>query len=323
MKVLINSCLILVIMLVSLSAYLRLTHSGIGCVDWPHCYGRIGNFTSLDNVQDSQSPYQDIVSQANQPLAWATPLHRFVASSLGLLIVFLNIAAIRKKRARLICICLLGLTVYLAILGIRSGSLYDPAVIMGNLSGGFLMLGLLGLLAFTFKPPNRNQLQNPDLKNWTLLALVVVSMQILLGGLTSANFAATACQTIPDCHGSWLPDAQLFKAFDLSRNHQLGETGIVIGGGERIAIHKLHRIGAVFSILVLIIVGIKAIRTEKLYRAAGTVVILLVILEFTLGVLAVTSALPIALAVSHNWLAGLLVLALLWLFSLNRSPEST
>ena len=319
MKVLINASLILVVLLVSLSAYLRLTHSGIGCAQWPQCYGHIGDVATIETTDDSQTAYQEIVDQKSQPLSWATPLHRLVASTLGLLIIFLNLLALKNKKARFISFCLLGLTVYLAVLGIRSGSLYDPAVIMGNLSGGFLMLGLLGWLAFTQKPPAPRH-GHASLKPWAIMALVAVSLQILLGGLTSANFAATACQTIPDCHGSWLPDAHLGKAFDLSRQHQVSESGIVIGGAERMAIHKLHRIGAILSLLLLITVGVMAIRTGGLNRFAGTLIVVLVILEFTVGVLAVASALPILLAVSHNWLSGLLVLALLWLLAIQRSP---
>ena len=321
MKLLITACLVLVIALVSLSAYLRLTHSGIGCADWPQCYGRIGDFTTTDTTDPAQSSYQNVVEQANQPLAWATPMHRLVASTLGLLIVFLNIAAVRKKQSRIICLCLLVLTVYLAILGIRSGSLYDPAVIMGNLSGGFLMLGLLGWLALNQNQAARKAPPGRSLQFWAMLAIVVMCSQILTGGLTSANFAATACQTVPDCHGSWLPDAQLIKAFDLSRQHQVDDAGIVVGGAERMAIHKLHRLGAILSILLLTVAGVMAIRAGGLHRIAGMLIILLVVMESAVGTLSVVSALPITLAVSHNWLAGLLVLSLLWLLSLNRKPD--
>lgn len=319
MKTLINASLVLVIVLVSLSAYLRLTHSGIGCANWPQCYGKIGDFTAVDSADPSQSSYQALVNEANQPLAWATPLHRLVASTLGLLIVFLNIAAVRTMKARLVSLCLLGLTVYLAILGIRSGSLYDPAVIMGNLSGGFIMLGLLGWLAFSQDRVQKYHANNRSLRTWTIFALVVVSMQILVGGLTSANFAATACLTVPDCHGSWLPDENLADAFDLTGQHEVDASGIVIGGAEQMAIHKLHRLGALASFLVLMVVGILAMRTGNSYRYAGMLIILLTCMEFAVGVLAVVSAIPIMLAVSHNWLAGLLVLALVWLLSLSRA----
>jgi len=141
--------LLLVILLVSLSAYLRLAHSGIGCADWPECYGHIGDTTAVSQPDTSENAYQRMVEQANKPLAWATPLHRLVASVLGLLILFLAFISLRRKKQRIIALALLGLTIFLAVLGIRSGSLHSPAVVMGNLLGGFSMLGLLGWMVFS------------------------------------------------------------------------------------------------------------------------------------------------------------------------------
>ena len=328
MKSLITIALLLVIILVSLSAYIRLAHSGIGCPDWPQCYGRVGQIEAVDETTDSQQSYQNMVDNANQPLAWATPLHRLVASTLGLIIVLLTIIALRLKRNRIISLSLLGLTVYLALLGIRSGHLYDPAVIMGNLVGGFVMLGLLAWLKFSFTSPESRHVNfsstpsAPILTRWAIAALIVLSLQILIGGLTSANFAATACQTFPDCQGSWLPDKHLISAFDLSRQHPINEEIIVIDGAQQKAIHTLHRLGAMASLLLLLFVGMAAVRHSKKYVVVGYTVILLICLEFTIGVLAVTNALPISLAVLHNWLAALLVIALLWLLSLSTGTKT-
>ncbi len=206
MKALAVIALLLVVMLVSLSAYLRLAHSGIGCADWPACYGRIGEVPVVAAPMSTEDAYQKLVDESGKALAWATPLHRLVASVLGLLVVFMMLVALRQKKQRLLCFLLLALTVYLAVLGIRSGSLHDPAVVMGNLAGGFAMLGLLGWLVFSTgsrgHPPAR-------VAALTTLAVVALCLQILLGGFTSANFAATSCQTLPDCHGSWWPGPAL------------------------------------------------------------------------------------------------------------------
>jgi cytochrome c oxidase assembly protein subunit 15 len=191
--------LILVLVLVTLSAYLRLDHSGIGCEPWPACYGNIGIAGEAPGISDTYE---------------------------------------RLKSQRLITLGLLALTVFLAWLGIYSEGLHSPAVVMGNLGGGFAMLGLLGWMVLR-KPNDRTN--RGTLRTWAALAIVTLSLQIFLGGLTSANFAASACQTIPDCHGSWLPGAEIATAFDLSRTHEIGATGMVLGGAERAAIHKLHR----------------------------------------------------------------------------------
>lgn len=310
--------LLLVIVLVSLSAYLRLAHSGIGCDDWPACYGQIGEPPSISQPVNSENAYRQMVEDANQPMAWATPLHRLVASVLGLLILFLVFLSLRHKRQRLVSLALLALTVFLAILGMRSGSLHSPAVVMGNLAGGFTMLGLLGWMVFNQKNAAIQSRQGRGISTLAILAIAALCLQIFLGGLTSANFAATSCQTLPDCHGSWLPGKSLVDAMNLSRVHEVTSQGQAIGGEERLAIHKAHRLGALLAFVIIFITAVMALRTERRYRLTGIVVLVLLTMEFTVGVTAVLTSLPIGLAVAHNWLAGLLLLALLRLLILSR-----
>ncbi len=311
--------LLLVMVLVSLSAYLRLAHSGIGCTDWPACYGRIGDPPAVNQTISSENAYQRIVAEASQPLAWATPLHRLVASVLGLLIVLLVILSLKLKRDRIISLALLGLTVFLALLGIKSGGLHSPAVVMGNLSGGFLMLGLLGWLLFKNGNGNAQAQQRASLPGALIVTTVLVlALQILLGGLTSANFAATSCQTLPDCHGVWLPGSEIWKAMDLSRHHEVTSMGQAIGGQERIDIHIAHRLGSVVTTLMVLAVGFMAWSAGGRLRKAGAIVLILVTAELSIGITAITSDLPIQLAVAHNWVAGLLLLVLLKITALNQ-----
>ncbi|MDT8321162.1 MAG: COX15/CtaA family protein, partial [Xanthomonadales bacterium] len=201
--------LLLTLLLVSLSAYLRLAHSGIGCADWPACYGDIGAAPADAPPLRAEDAYQRLIDESGRALAWTTPLHRLVASVLGLLVVALFVNALRLRRQRLLSAVLLGLTVYLAVLGIRSGSLHDPAVVMGNLAGGFAMVGLLGWLVFSTGTRGRAPRRVSVV---AALTGAVLCLQILLGGLTSANFAATSCQTLPDCHGGWWPGPALAVA---------------------------------------------------------------------------------------------------------------
>ncbi|MDH3589291.1 MAG: COX15/CtaA family protein [Gammaproteobacteria bacterium] len=311
--------LLLVIVLVSLSAYLRLSHSGIGCPDWPSCYGQIGSPPTAATQADAQGTYEQMGVQASEPLAWATPLHRLVASVLGLVIVFLNVGALRQKRHRLLALALLALTLFLAVLGIKSGSLHSPAVVMGNLVGGFLMLALLGWMVFN---SGQSSGAGRSLHTWAVVAIVLLGSQVVLGGLTSANFAATACMTLPDCNGAWLPGIELFTAFDLSRVHEVNSQGVATGGGERAAIHMTHRLGALLTLAVLLVTGVIALRADRKFRLVAITIIVLAITEFTIGVAAILTSLPIALAVAHNWVAALLVLALLALLAPPRSETS-
>ena len=311
--------LLLVMVLVSLSAYLRLAHSGIGCTDWPACYGRIGDPPAVSQTISSENAYQRIVAEASQPLAWATPLHRLVASVLGLLIVLLVVLSLKLKRDRMISLALLGLTVFLALLGIKSGGLHSPAVVMGNLSGGFLMLGLLGWMLFKDSGGNDQAQKRASLPGALVaMTVLVLALQILLGGLTSANFAATSCQTLPDCHGAWLPGSEIWKAMDLSRHHEVTSMGQAIGGQERIDIHIAHRLGALVTTLMVLTVGFMAWSVGGRLRKAGAMALILVTAELSIGITAITSDLPIQLAVAHNWVAGLLLLVLLKITALNQ-----
>ena len=303
--------LILVMSLVSLSSYLRLDHSGIGCTPWPECYGNIGTET---DEPDLESTYERLVAEARQPMSWARPMHRLIASVLGLLVLGIVGLSLRSQRHRALSFTLLGLTVFLAWLGIYSEGLHSPAVVMGNLGGGFAMLGLFGFLVFDKSgDSDLNKLGDSYFisNHWVSAAIGLLCLQILLGGLTSANFAAASCQTLPHCHGMWLPGGDLWTAFDLSRSHEINDEGVVIGGNERAAIHMLHRIFALLTAAVVLAVGVQAVRNNQALRPIGIFVCLVVGIEFLVGVTAVQSNIPIGVAVSHNWLAGLLLLGLL------------
>jgi len=319
MRKLAIASLALVILLVSLSAYLRLDHSGIGCEPWPACYGNIGFVANEVTVGDA---YERLLEDARQPLSWARPLHRLVASVLGVLVLALALLSVIRKRDRLLAFSLLLLTVFLAWLGIYSEGINNPAVVMGNLGGGFSMLGLLGWMVF--RQPSANgettKLLRP-LRTLAITAVIVLCLQILFGGLTSANFAASACQTLPDCHGSWLPGKDLGTAFDITQAHRMGESGRVLGGAERADIQKLHRLTAILVTALLITVAVVTLKAGSRYRKPGVLLMIVVLAEFTVGAAAIVTDLPIALAVAHNWLAAILLLSLLWIIA-SAQPDS-
>ena len=316
MKTLAVVSLLFVIALVSVSAYLRLDNSGIGCADWPQCYGLIGG--QAEEAPTLGSTYERLALEAQQPMSWATPVHRLVAGALGLLVVGMALLSLRQGRDRLWSFTLLALTVFLAWLGIHSAGLHSPAVVMGNLGGGFAMLGLLGWMVFRSARPRANA--SATVRRWVAAALLMVCLQITLGGLTSANFAASACRTIPDCHGSWLPGSNVWTAFDLTRQHEIGPTGLALGGPERTDIHKLHRLVAVLAALVVITAGILALKAGLVLTAIAVVAIL--VAEFSVGVAAILTDLPIGIAVAHNWLAAMLLLALLRLLAECRNRQA-
>tara|TARA_R110002096_G_scaffold6409_1_gene29674 strand:- start:36775 stop:37731 length:957 start_codon:yes stop_codon:yes gene_type:complete len=309
--------LLLVIALVSLSAYLRLNHSGIGCANWPVCYGQIG--PAAESTPTISSTYERLAAEARQPMSWATPAHRLIASILGLTVLGMALLSLYRRQDRLLTIALLGLTVFLAWLGIHSGGLHSPAVVMGNLGGGFAMLALLGWAVFKEVQPTRPCPRH--VRILTIAAILLLLLQIGLGGLTSANFAASACPTLPECNGQFMPGPGLLKAFDLSRSHTIGDGGLALGGPERAAIHQLHRLMAVTTTIVILAAALLALRARQ-YLVASLVLALTAI-EVGVGVAAILSELPIGIAVAHNWLAAMLLLALLRLLALSKYQQAS
>jgi cytochrome c oxidase assembly protein subunit 15 len=308
--------LLFILALVSVSSYLRLDKSGIGCDGWPACYGQIG--AAGEQTPTLGSTYERLALEARDPMSWATPVHRLAATVLGLLVVAMTLVSLRQRRDRLLPLLLLGLTAFLAWLGIYSEGLHNPAVVMGNLGGGYAMLGLLGWMVFRDARPRANA--SGTVRRWVVAALVLLCIQIAVGGLISANFAATACMTLPDCHGTWLPGSDISTAFDLTRQHEIGPTGHALGGAERADIHKLHRLVAVASLLAVLVAGGLAM----LGRMGLTALFVVAIagLEFSVGIAAILTDLPIGIAVAHNWLAALLLLGLLRLFALCRNRQA-
>ncbi|HNP35258.1 MAG TPA: COX15/CtaA family protein [Woeseiaceae bacterium] len=318
MKILSVAALALVLVLLALSSYLRLDHSGIGCEPWPECYGKIETGQTARSEAPISDTYQRLVLEAQCPGFRATQWHRLTASVLGLLVVSMMIIAIVQRRNRLLVLGLTAVTISLAILGIYSDGLRNPAVVVGNLIGGFLMLGLVAWLVL--QPARSDRVPWRMTRLVIAVALVFLSLQILIGGLTSANFAATACPTLPACDGSWLPGPDLAKAFDLSDTHRVNDAGQAMPrGNERIEIHKLHRLSAVAVLLAIVASGLIAIKAGTSSIITAAILIALVVLEFTIGVAAVTLELPLSLAVAHNWLAALLLLVLLKLFADTRA----
>jgi len=189
------------------------------------------------------------------------------------------------------------------------------------------MLGLLGWMAFGgpgAKQQDAAGVPGRTERGWVVAALMVLCMQILLGGLTSANFAATACQSFPDCHGSWWPGPALATALDLSATHEVTAEGMAIGGGERLAINKAHRLGAAATALLVIVTGGLVLRNSggaRRLRSAAIIALALVLAEFGLGVASVVTGLPIALALGHNALAALLLLALVRMLALQSGAD--
>jgi heme a synthase len=284
---------------VVLGAWVRLTDAGLGCPDWPGCYGHV--YPQADH---------------NFSKALHEMIHRYFASSLGLVIFSLLLWALwnRKDRGQplravgllFILVCFQG-----ALGALTVTLLLKPLIVTAHLLGGLTTLGILWWLSLT---PERRNLAAPEaaLRKYALAALAVLVVQISLGGWTSTNYAAVACPDLPTCQQSWWPRMDFRDAFVLWRGLDIDYTGGVLANPARIAIHVTHRIGALVAGSVLIAVGALCAgraRSRRL-RVIGVLLIGAVLLQIAIGVTMVHFAMPLPLATLHNAGAALLVICM-------------
>lgn len=277
-----------------LGAYTRLKDAGLGCPDWPGCYGQL-------------------IAPA-EPKAWIEMIHRYVAGSLGILIFALNIKAWRLSRPlpgiRFLCLGLLGLVIFQALLGMWTVTLgLYPVVVMGHLLGGFAILALLWLLHLTISYNSINLHAN---KNFTILAyscFILLILQIALGGWTSANYAALVCADFPSCQGSLWPPMDWRSAFNLGAVGIFDSPGTPLENTARVTIQMFHRIGALLTTVFLSGVSYYLIKNRSsTAHKLGLALITLLGVQILLGITNVLAGLPLAVSLLHHAVAALLLL---------------
>ncbi|MEN8213403.1 MAG: COX15/CtaA family protein [Pseudomonadota bacterium] len=312
-------CVILV------GAYVRLSDAGLGCPDWPGCYGQMVA-PSDQNAVDARF--------AQRPLhtgkAWKEMIHRYLAAALGLAILLLAILAWRNRREPLqpllLPSMLLLLVIFQAALGMWTVTLMvKPAIVTAHLLGGFATLALLWLLVLQLKPRSASApLYASGLsRTLLLLSLLVVVLQITLGGWTSTNYAALGCSEFPTCYaGRWWPVMDFREAFVIWRglgvNYEFG----VLDNDARTAIHMTHRIGALATLLIVGLLAIRLLREASgRLRTAALLLLGVLLLQISLGIANVLGHLPLPVAVAHNGGAALLLLTLVTTLWLSRHQD--
>jgi cytochrome c oxidase assembly protein subunit 15 len=282
--------LALTFVVVVVGAYVRLSDAGLGCPDWPLCYGR---------------PLPADIADADAlAKAWKEMGHRYLAGTLGILIPLLALMGWKTGRARWLATSLAPLVVFQATLGMWTVTLLlKPAIVTAHLLGGMAILALLAWLVLSLSDESKaTRVHLP-----AAVALLAVAVQIVLGGWVSANYAALACPDLPGCLGRALPPMNFADAFHVLR--ELGRTG----DGELLprealtAIHWSHR---VFALLVVAAVAWAVIAARKAFPRLVLGVALLLVLQFSLGVANVLAGLPLWLAAAHNAGAALLLVSL-------------
>ncbi len=250
-----------------------------------------------------------------KPHGVARALHRVVASILGVLVVLIVISAFRMRKqdgpGLIMPLAVLGLTLFLAVLGYSTPSPWIPAVTLGNLLGGMLMLALLWWMGQqsveeNLTPPVPRELA---LKPWAAGAVVLLLLQISLGAWTSANYAGPACTSLGPCQGSWLPVAGLAEGFNLMRELAVDAAGKIVMDQTMPAIHMVHRWGALITFVYLAGLALKILRQGGQLRPAAIAILVLLVLQLGLGAIMILAELPLLLVTAHNAVAALLLLA--------------
>ena len=308
------------LVVIVLGAFVRLSDAGLGCPDWPGCYGRIDVPQSAEQIEKANAAFPD--RPVDVAKAWIEMIHRYAAATLGLLILAIGAVAWRRRREpdALLApsLALVALVLVQGLLGMWTVTWQlKPVVVMAHLLGGFGTLALLWWLILRQSPAASGWAAGGGggLYRWTLAGLAVVVVQIALGGWTSANYAALACPDFPACQRQWWPEMDFAEAFVMWRGLGVNYEYGVLDNAARTAIHMTHRLGAVAVLLSVGWLSLRALRfaTDRRVRTAGAVVGGLMLVQIGLGIANVWFYLPISTAVAHNACAAMLALALITL----------
>lgn len=298
-----------------LGAYTRLGDAGLGCPDWPGCYGHLTVPASEEHVADKSYLEQRALEPEK---GWKEMVHRYFAGSLGLSILAITVWSWLRRRhdaAQPVWLptVLLGLVVFQAALGMWTVTLLlKPVIVMGHLLGGFATFALLVLLAL--RTARRKALAGNG--RWRIagaIGLLILVGQIALGGWTSSNYAALSCPDFPTCQGSWTPEMDFDEAFVLWRGIGVNYEYGVLEHPARTAIHVTHRIGALVTFLYLGWLVLSIVRAGGPLVGAALLVGGLLLVQVGLGIGNVLLHLPLGVATAHNGVAALLLVSLIYL----------
>lgn len=331
--------ILLAIVVVTLGAYTRLTHAGLGCPDWPGCYGLVTVPQTSAEVSAAEQAFPGLTVETQK--AWNEMIHRYFAGGLGLMIALIFMMAIKQRRQGTPIILptfLLGLVIFQAALGMWTVTLkLMPIIVMGHLLGGFATLSCLFLLYLRLQRLNDKPLgqirskltpePNSRLREmtpWALLGIGILVVQIALGGWTSSNYAALTCTQLPICQPGWLEQLTFAESFNpIPPERETYEYGF-LGHAERLTIHVTHRLGAIVTFAYLLWLGVTVYKQSqsKQFKKISSNMLILLFVQVGLGISNVWFSLPLYVAVAHNLIAACLLLSIIALsYSLMRRVQ--
>lgn len=298
---------------VVVGAYVRLADAGLGCPDWPGCYGELTPHHARDDIARAVDVQGGMHGPVSLGKAWKEMFHRYIAGGLGLLILAITVTAwVQRhalKQSPLLATGLLLLVILQAALGMWTVTLLlKPVIVTLHLLGGLATLALLMWLALRQgSPPEIAHATAWQLRPWAMIALLVVIVQIALGGWVSTNYAALACVDFPTCHGEWMPRMDFLHGFQLVRELGMTAAGTHLSYDAITAIHWTHRVGAVVTLLYVGGFAWTLMRRTELVRY-GVVLLAILLAQAALGITNVLAGLPLAVAAAHNAGAAILLM---------------
>ena len=358
-----------------LGSYTRLVDAGLGCPDWPSCYGHLWVPDTEAEIAEANKRFEATPVETDK--TWPEQLHRILATSLGLLILIVFAASLRVNRDKLdavpwkstslllavfftataariflgdaldmlllliaiayfanlvrlgltaqretrryehpylLAATVTGLVILQGLFGMWTVTLYLwPQVVTAHLLGGFTIFSLLWLLVarswgLHWQISSAKLASVQALRNPAIIGLIVVIIQIALGGWVASNYAALACPDLPQCRGEWLPPTDMLEGFNIFQQVGPNYLGGQMDNDARVAIHLTHRLGAIVVTVVLIWLSLKCLRCSVLQAkrfAIGLLGILAV--QIALGISNIVFYLPLWVAVMHNLVGAILL----------------
>ena len=309
---------IFALLVVSVGAYTRLADAGLGCPDWPGCYGFLTVPDEATEISTAEARYPEAPVEFAK--AWWEMGHRYIAGALLLWVASILFVAYRAREEEdtplKLAAVLMFVILWQAAFGAWTVTLkLWPQVVTGHLIGGFTTLSLMWLL-FLRQGGLSDMVSALPRPNWLAkIAFVAVVVQIILGGWVSSNYAALACYDFPSCDGTYTPNIDLQQGFNIFQSVGPNYLGGLMTNEARMAIHWVHRIGA---IVVLLVVGGLVIQTVKQTAVIGYALLAVLVTQITLGILNVVWVLPLLNATAHNTVGALLLLVLV---TINFAPR--
>jgi len=302
-------CLAFVV--IALGAWTRLVDAGLGCPDWPGCYGFVVFPTNEAEIALAEARYPTFPYDINKAIPEV--VHRYFAAALGFLAIIMVYYSFKQNENKnirrwtiglLIFICCQGLFGYLTV-----SLLLLPIIVTAHLFGGFTTLTLFFLIfLMSGKFDILEKMAIPKLKTIAGIALAALLFQIFLGVWTSTNYASLACADFPTCQGTYMPEMDFKNGFNL--NQEVGPNYLygLLDNPSRVAIHYSHRVSAILVAVVFLIL-ISKLWFSNAAPLASTIGILL-LTQISLGIINVVYVLPLYVAIAHNLVAALLLLAI-------------